>query len=513
MSQRRLRLLALAALVLAYASMPQGIGWNQNAHYALVRALADGTAVVDPYRDETGDVAWVDGHYYSSKPPGLAFATLPVYLALESAGGLDLMARMPGLADEAVGALWALGLVGCILPGALLLLLVSRLGDLLAPGYGTAAAVAIGAGTLLLPFATLFFAHVLSTAFGFASFALLWLERERGAGVRRTVAGGAGLLAGLAVVAHFSLVVVGAIVGLYALATRPRLRNGLLYTGGALAGVAPLLLYNWWAFGSPAHLSYRAAVLVGGASGHDVLGANASGFFGIRTPSLATGAELIFGSIGLVTLAPVVVAGAAGTVLLYKLRRTEALVVMAVALAFLVFNSGYVDPYGGFSPGPRLLIPILPFLGVPVALALRRFPVPTIVLAAISITLMVAVTITQPLLAYDGRWLERIDNGSFGGHGPAPVLPLVLLVAVAAGLAPSSSARPRPSRFEALAGAAVTVGWLMLFLTTDVIDGGISDKLLAATGVLAAATLLVGLVAAIQLIARPSRLHDVEVRG
>jgi hypothetical protein len=452
--------------VLAYASLPQGIGWNQNAHYALVRALADGTAVVDPYRDETGDVAWVDGRYYSTKPPGLAFATLPSYVALEGTGTLDLMARLPGLADEAVGALWALGLVGCVLPGALVLLLVARLGDLVAPGYGTAAAVAIGAGTLLLPFATLFFAHVLSAALGFAAFAALWLERERGNAIRPAVALGAGVLAGLAVVAHYSLAVVAAIVGLYALTTRPRLRNGLLFGGGALAGVAPLALYNWWAFGSPAHLSYRGAVRAGGASGHDVLGANASGFFGVGTPSLAEASELLFGKVGLVTLSPVVVASAAGLVLLFRRRRAEALVVAGVALALIVCNSGYVDPLGGFSPGPRFLIPILPFLGVPVALALQRFPAASIALAAVSIALMVAVTISQPLLAYDGRWFERVENGTFGGHGAGPVLPFVLLVAVAVGLAARATPRPRISGFRAATGAAAACAWLTLFLAT-----------------------------------------------
>jgi hypothetical protein len=497
----RLGLVALAALALAYASLPQGIGWNQNASYALVRALADGTAIVDPYRDESGDVAWVDGHYYSTKPPGLAFATLPAYVLLERAGALDLMARLPGVAGEAVGALWALGLVGCVLPGALLLLLLRRLGDLLAPGYGVAAAIAAGAGTLLLPFSTLFFAHVLSAALGFAAFALLWLERERG-GVRAGVAAGAGLLAGLAVVAHYSLALVAVVVGLYALMTRPRLRNGLLYAAGAAVGVAPLLLYNWWAFGSPTHLSYRDAVLVGGASGHDVLGANAAGFFGIETPRAATAAELLVGRIGLVTLAPVVVAAAAGVLLLFRRRPVEGLVISAVTVLFLTYNAGYVDPFGGFSPGPRFLIPVLPFLGAGLAPALRRLPVTTVALASISFVLMAAVTITQPLLAYDGRWLERIENGSFGGHGLAAAVPFLALVAASIALAARASARPRIVPREALLGAAACAGWLVLFLTAPAVPDRGWDELVAAAEVLAAAALVAALAAGLHVVAR-----------
>ena len=67
----------------AYAWPEQPAGWNASAHFALVRSLADGTAKIDPYRAETGDVGWYRGHYYTAKAPGLALYSLPPWLVLE----------------------------------------------------------------------------------------------------------------------------------------------------------------------------------------------------------------------------------------------------------------------------------------------------------------------------------------------------------------------------------------------------------------------------------------------
>ncbi|MGH2997506.1 MAG: hypothetical protein ACRDM9_14415, partial [Gaiellaceae bacterium] len=228
-SRTNLGVLAIVVLALGYATFAQGIGWNQNAHFALVRALADGTAVVDPYRDESGDVAWVDGHYYSTKAPGLAFATLPAYVALDRLGLLGRLASVPGATDASVGTLWALGLVGVVLPAGLLLLLVRRLAGELEPGLGTATALIAGLGTLLLPFATLFFAHALSAFLGFAAFALVWRERRRSGPVRAGRLAAAGLVAGLAITTEYPLALVAVGVGAYALARGEILRRGLTY--------------------------------------------------------------------------------------------------------------------------------------------------------------------------------------------------------------------------------------------------------------------------------------------
>ena len=72
----------------------------------------------------------------------------------------------------------------------------------------------------------------------------------------------AGVLAGLAVVCEYPLAITGAIVGIYALMPRTPgvVRRALAYGGGVVAGVVPLLAYQWWAFGSPLHLAYANAV-------------------------------------------------------------------------------------------------------------------------------------------------------------------------------------------------------------------------------------------------------------
>ena len=455
-SRRRLGLLAILSLAFAYASLAQGIGWNQNAHYALVRALAHGTAIVDPYRRETGDVAWYHGHYYSTKAPGLALVTTPVYVALDRLGVLGLLGRLPGASSSTVGALWALGLVGCVLPALLILLLVRRLGDELEPGLGAAAAVAAGVGTLLLPFATLFFDHVLSAALGFSAFALLWLHRHPFAALA------AGVLAGFAVTTEYPLALVAAALAVYSVVRG--LRAALAYGTGALVGLVPLAAYNWWAFGSPLHVSYQDAVARGGISGHDVLGANAHGFYGVGWPRFRTAVELLFSHTGLVTLTPIVAIGAVGAVLLYRRGlRAEACVIGGLGVAFVVYNSGYVDPFGGWSPGPRFLVPVLPFLAVPLVLSYRRLPLTTTALAAASAFFMIAVTITGPVLAHDGRYLDRIRDGSFAGHGVLPVIPFLVLVSVAVVVA--TRATPlRPGRAEIPTAALATGGWALVAL-------------------------------------------------
>ena len=472
---------ALVVFACACAFIVQAPGWAQTSYMALSKALYGGTAQIDEWHWETHDIAWTDEHYYSVKPPGLVFATFPLYAGLRAAGAPELAreariqaegdgaapwgARVPPIAsygynrERAIAAqaaiaddaplTWALGLLGVLVPALALLWLVARCAERVAPGTGAAAALTTGACTLILPFSTLYFSHVLSALLAFAAFVLVWDDRERLGPSRLSRLALAGLLAGLAIVCEYPLALAALGVGLYAI-SRPGaglVRRAASYGAGLAAGVAPLLAYQWWAFGSPLHTTYENAVAQTGTSGHDVLGLNDGGFFGITAPRLEDGLALLFGGRGMLTLTPVVIMAIAGVVLMYRYgRRPEAVTILGISLAYLVYDAGYWLPFGGGSPGPRFLIPILPFLAVGLAPAWRRWPAQTLALGVVSAATMVVATMSYPMIGVDdaGEWVRRmLDLGVFQhsvldlagiAHGFVSILPFALLVAVALGL-------------------------------------------------------------------------------
>src|SRR4051794_2984026 len=484
----------------------QASGWAQVSNFALVRALSNGTAKIDPYHWETKDESWYRGHYYSVKSPVLPALTLPVYELLKANGGASWAYetakharehrswrwRPSALPEDLYGSnrirtyhvrgrieatppiIWVLGLFGCVLPAFGLMLLVRRLGDRFEPGYGVAAAVTLGLCTMVLPFSTLYFSHVLAALLGFAAFALLWRERQTDG--RFVPLGLGGLLAGLAFAAEYPLALGGAVLGLYAISRGSisrgvRVRRGLAYAAGAVAGALPLFAYNLWAFGSITHLSYANAVKDQGVSGHDVLGSNAGGFFGVGVPDPKVALDLLFSAKGLFTLAPVLVMGVVGIVLLRRRgHRAEAWAIGGLAVAYLVYNSGYWLPYGGGTPGPRFLMPVVPFLALPLALAYRRFPLTTLALAVPSALFMLTATLTYPLIGDDfvGFWTKLVDASNFeatvftplgaghGWEGVAPVLGLALLAGALGAL--SLRALPR-ARADVARAAAAVAGW------------------------------------------------------
>jgi hypothetical protein len=474
-------LLVVTAFAFMAAYPMQVNGWNQNAHYALVRALSQGTPMIDKTRTEigdlgTGDVTLVDGHYYSNKAPGLAFVTVPAFVVVEAVG-----MRTTG---DPTRVIWALHIWSIALPAVLLVIALRLVADDFAPGFGTAAAATLGIATLVLPFSTLFFSHVLAATLAFLAFALLWHER-RGASDSRRI-GLAGVLAGYAVTTEYTSVLAGLALWALVLARAPRLRRALAYMLGIAVGIAPLAAYNVWAFGSPTHLSYEQNQV-------EPIG----GFFGIGIPSGRAALDLLFSGWGLLTHMPVVALGIVGAVLLVRSgRRAEGIVLLAVpALAFLHDTAIQFSPFGGLGL-PRYLIYSLPFACAAIGLAYRELPLTAVALAAVSAWEMIAMTATNPLAAYDLSWADRFASRDFSQTG-ASIVGVTGWYTIGAFFAAAAVAITAVvwtfPRFEAkrrdvvLAGSALAAWLVLALLARTPTDGGKLDPSYAVAVALGAA--------------------------
>jgi len=466
-TRKRLALAAILLVGLSYATLIQSFSWNQTSHYDLIRTLNNGGTTIDKYQANTGDKAYYKGHYYSARAPGLALIALPFYDALNVVGAeswTDAHVAPPNHPGDEM--IYLIGLWANVLPGLLLLVLVWRVAERYEPGYGAAAAVALGLGTMVLPLSTLLFSHVFTT---FLSFAAFWLMlRERDGPVSPMLLGVAGLAMGYAFSSEYPTFFVAIVLGLFLLSRRDALTPPLIarragaYIAGGLVGIVPLLLYNHYAFHSWTHLAYSS------------IPRQQKGFFGISLPSLKVAATLLLDSRGLLTISPILILGALGTMLLYKRgRRAQALTITGICLCYLGYNSGYYLPFGGGFMGPRFLTTMLPFLAFPVAPALKRWPGPTVALAGASIAATVIATITHPLVGYETEtvvWARYLREGFFQptiasayglGRGWGGIWPFLLAAGGGVILAAWATPRLRLSNATLGYGLLALAGWCL----------------------------------------------------
>jgi hypothetical protein len=249
-------------------------------------------------------------------------------------------------------------------------------------------------------------------------------------------------------------------------------RRAGAYILGGLIGIVPLLLYNHYAFHSWTHLAYSN------------IPRQQQGFFGIGLPSLRVLATLLLDSRGLLTLSPVLAMGAIGTWMLYRRgKRAEALAIVGVCVCYVGYNSGYYLPFGGGFMGPRFLMTMLPFLALPIGIALKRYPGPTIALAGVSLTTTIVATTTHPLIGYETEtvtWMRYLREGFFQptiasayglGRGWGGIWPFVLAAGGAVVLATRATARTRISRASLTAGLLALVGWCVFAVLAPTLLG------------------------------------------
>jgi len=405
----RVEKLLFLLLLGSYAYFYQSVGHNEAARFDLTRALLeDHSVAVDRFRQNSADLVVHAGRTYSNKAPGASLLALaPFWLA----GVLLKPLGLPEWAHwDAVAWLTTLATVGLL--AALAGVVLFRLAHALTGSAFAAAlaALAFGLGSIAFPFATLFFGHQIAAAFLVFAFALVFQRRHAGKAAARPSSTwfAAGLFVAYAVVTEYPAAIPAAGVSLYALDTLRRegrrWRAGVFFGLGVGAAAAVLGAYNLAAFGRVFFASYQAYVGEGSAA---IYKAHAQGFVGVHWPGLTA-----FGSVlaeltvlprrGLFFLNPIFALAPVGLILMARERRFRGeLILIAVTTALMLsFNACYGDSVlywgGGGSTGPRHLLPVLPFLALPLAFVAHRMSALFHMLLLASAFLMLVATAVDP---------------------------------------------------------------------------------------------------------------------
>ncbi|WP_436795756.1 hypothetical protein [Actinospongicola halichondriae] len=374
---RRLDLALVCLLLVAIGPIVPWLTAHESSRYAFTAALTEQSRFeVDDYEPLLStDLVRLNGHVYSDKAPGQPILAVPV-LAIAEELGAD-----PATDFRREGNLgaWSLSLVFSVVPGAALLVLMRRnAARTESARLAATAAIALAFGTLLLPMSSALYAHVFVGALGFGAWHLL----SRPGVMTAPALVGAAVLSAVAVTSEYPMAGVAAVLAWYVLAHHGWRRAAVF--------IAPHLL----AVGLVVAHSLRVYDRIG--TGYSAKDIGIRDSFGIPNPAHML--RIFFAEKGFM-FTPIVIVGAIGLVQAVRHRRSDIAVPALVVTGFFLLQSGWVNPWGGETAGPRYMIPSMPFLVVPVASMLPALT-PRIRTALISLGMvsMGLVVVTLPLV-------------------------------------------------------------------------------------------------------------------
>lgn len=320
--------LTLGFALIYLAFLPPGIySVDGNSMLAVAESLVTHNSIAVP-SSALGTLG-PDGHVYSNWYPLLSFLAAPlVAIAVPISRSFHVpLHYVAGVLASVLPALLTAATVGLVARIAV------QLGSTLQGARRAALAFALG--TIAMVYARTFYAEpllalLITGAVYFAS---------RDTKLLSTFAGGT--FSALSLLAKPTGIVLGPLLAAYLFVKRRSLKEFIIPAAGSVVGFALYGAYNFTRFGNP--LNFGQPFMFSFAN-------IPAGFAGL----------LFSPGRGIIWYCPAVIMGVLGFQKVAKRKRPEALLIAGLFGSFLLLHSLWTFWHGGWSWGPRFLVPVLP---------------------------------------------------------------------------------------------------------------------------------------------------------
>ena len=409
-------LLVFLLLAFTYAYFYHDPGWNGNSRLGLTFAIVEeGRLTIDSFHDQIGtftkDKAIYNGHYYSTKAIGSSliavFFYFPLY-RLERVLDFDLSLQEL----KYLLTFFSIGLPSA-LAGSLMYVLCKQVTGNRFRSY--VSTIAVNLGTMIFPFSVIFFGHQLVGSLLFGAFFLIFQLKIEPGYRRKGVLFLVGFLLGFALTTEYPVAPIVLMLAAYYFSilfekgATNRSLAVILPALGACIPVAVLLAYNTAVFDNPISTGYthsadpwfrqqqsQALVGIGWPNPKAI-------FFMTMHPAF-----------GLFWQSPVLIMALIGIWFMSRVSnyRVEALIAITAFFSLLILYSGFYNWYGGWTFGPRYLIPMLTLLCLPLAFIPKRWFAGVVSLGLISI-LQMFIAVSSLIIIPDNFYKQFDKLGYF----------------------------------------------------------------------------------------------------